>query len=211
MNRPLILCIDGVPGVGKTTLCRALYHDFLKKNIEVTLHTECINETFLSAYLDNMSTYSFSFQLYMAMNKLKIYADTESQGVSIIDRSIFGDMSFARVQQMMCVLSEKDYKLYLDIIKPQVSDILLRYGAEIKHLYLDCTPEVALTRIQKRGIPSETQTYTTDYLSNLRDAYISVVGDAGINYTTLEWNSDRLVNGKLILPTEISDILGQPQ
>src|SRR4051812_7244364 len=94
-----VFTIEGIIGVGKTTLGRSLEKMLNDNGIATKFFPEYVNKDLLGQYIGNMHRYAYSFQLIMLCKRIEIYREAErfaaTGGVAIIDRSIVGDMTFA--------------------------------------------------------------------------------------------------------------------
>src|SRR5687767_9035911 len=95
-----VFTIEGIIGAGKTTLGKSLEQFLNECGIKTRFFPEYINKDLLSQYIGDMKRYAYSFQLIMLCKRIEIYRIAEAfastGGVALIDRSIIGDMSFAR-------------------------------------------------------------------------------------------------------------------
>lgn len=96
-----VLALEGMPGVGKTTLARALRND------DTEVLEEERDELVLNRFLINPEAYAFLFQMYKLSRRQQRCTDLVVQlgrrlpaaaRTTIIDRHLPGDMGFALYQ-----------------------------------------------------------------------------------------------------------------
>lgn len=194
-----IIVIDGIIGVGKSVLGRSIECYLNNHNITAKFFPEYFNKKLLDYYLSNIREYAFMFQAIMANSRIELYRRAleyaKIGGVSIIDRSILGDTAFAKMQLDKGFISKEQYEIYWSILD-QASDL---YAPDYT-IYLDCSIETCIRRINRRNIDSEVQTYDIDYHNALTTAYNDVYkAHPDLVVYKLDYNTDdaRLSNGML--------------
>jgi len=204
--RPLrggIYIIEGLIGVGKSTLGTSLEHYLNSHGIKCKFFLEYTNKLLLDQYITNMQKYAYTFQLVMLMQRIQTYRDAiefaQTGGVALIDRSIFGDMAFAYMQKEKGFISEDEWKIYLNIMR---TNIQLEPSAII---YLTCDITNCLSRLNKRGEQVEISGYNNEYYNSLQKAYEYVIN----HYNTsrliqIDWNKSSDFDG-IHLKNEVLD------
>lgn len=164
----LVIALDGLPGVGKTTFGEALtdYLNLVSDTEENAIFlSEYVNNKLLLLYLSDMNKYSLMFQLAMLKEKAKTYelaAFYASQGKTvIIDRSHIGDLSFAILQKRTCGWTENEYAAYISCLEEITPPHLI--------VYLQVDVNVAYERMLKRGRIGESSAYSKQYYTSLND------------------------------------------
>lgn len=201
-----IITIEGGIGVGKTTLGTSMVRVLNGMGLSAEFFPEYVNTNFRDTYIGDMKQYAFAFQIFLLSKRIQIYENAQrfaaTGGIAIIDRSIVGDMTFAKMQVALGNMSAQDWNVYLDIMQ---SEIQLEPAATI---YLECTVDTALERIQHRGIESEIQGYSREYIQMLTDSYAASIASAkNINCITLDWNTHAPMADGLLVPDFIVSIL----
>jgi len=198
--RGSLITLEGLIGIGKTTLGRALASYLISRGLQARFYPEYVNEEFLRGYINDMKKYSFSFQLFMLQKRIEIYREArkfaQEGGIAIIDRSINGDYTFALMQHRKGFFDEEEWNIYRSILrKEELPEPTLT-------IYLMCSPETSLRRVVKRGIRSEIQGYSLDYMNELHQAYIRTIQES-IQHPLLEldWDTDRSINEETIEET----------
>ena len=189
MREGRILVLEGLIGVGKSTLGRSLFRYFKKKGIDVHWMPEPINEKLLKLYLSNMQKYAFPFQVIVARERIQIYREAarlaEQGKFVIIDRGLPGDLAFAYMQKTKGFFTEEEFGVYLGLIDEE-------YPVPNTIIYLDCTVETAWKRILVRGIEPEKSSYNLTYLKDLQNSYRQSLRK--YPHFTIDWNLNSVVS-----------------
>lgn len=168
-----VVSIEGLIGAGKSTLGQSLEKFFKSIGINAKFFPEYKNIKLLNQYISNMTKYAYSFQSVMLSKRLEIYRMASEfaakGGVAIIDRSIIGDITFARMQVSMGNITPEEYQVYESIIE---EENILEPNLTI---YLDVCIDTVMRRIQKRGIESEISGYSKEYIQTLNENYLKVL------------------------------------
>ena len=186
--RGSVITIEGLIGIGKTTLGRAIVNYLTTIGLNARFYPEYVNEEFLKTYIMNMKKYSFSFQLFMLEKRIEIYREAQQYaatgGIAIIDRSINGDYTFALMQHQKGFFDDEEWEVYLSILrKESIPEPHLT-------LYLICSPETSMRRVGKRGIQSEISGYTVEYMRELSAAYNVSMKTVQHPLVTVDWEFD---------------------
>jgi deoxyadenosine/deoxycytidine kinase len=190
--RGSIFTIEGVIGVGKSTLGFSMEDLLNSIGLNAKFYPEYYNKELLSQYIGDMKKYAYSFQLVMLFKRLEIYSEAkrfaDQGGIAIIDRSIIGDMTFARMQRDNGNITNDEWLVYLSLMKQHLQ------LSPTANIYLQCTPETSLARIKHRGIKSEIEGYSKEYLKQLQDAYeVSISECTNVKHYKIKWDSQLLV------------------
>ena len=195
MNRPFIIWIDGIIGVGKTTAVEQI-----GKRLNLTIIAEPVNEELLKIYYEDQKRWGFPFQIDM-LNKrfalqLKASSSINGSNGAIIDRGLPGDRVFAKmladakkIHPIEWEIYEQSYQMFTHLLSPP--DLLI---------FLDVTPEVAYKRIKTRAREAETHDLLPiEYLKNLHKEYRVMLEDfylekhpwsSKIGIWEIDWNKD---------------------
>lgn len=193
--RGVCILIDGIIGVGKSTLGKSL-EQFLKSiGISARFYGEYVNARLLEQYISDMKKYAYPFQMIMLCRRFEIYRDAKrfaaAGGVAIIDRNLLGDYAFAFMQHKKGNITDEEWTIYTDMYK------LENVEQPDYILFLDCGAETALRRTRRRGVESE-NSYTLQYFDDVKSAYEEVYNQMYIahpltRYVCIDWGTD--VNG----------------
>ncbi|CAH6420528.1 Deoxynucleoside kinase [uncultured virus] len=114
----------------------------------------------------------------------KIYAT--AGGVALIDRSIIGDLTFARMQKDNGNFIEEEWDIYLDVLNQEIQ--------LTPSLFLRCTATTSLERVKQRGIEAEIKGYTSEYMNQLSNAYdLSISNCSNVRHVILDWNDPAIL------------------
>lgn len=141
MNTPFF-CVEGVIGVGKTTLSKALAAHYQIK----CLHEIVEENPFLEKFYDDMDAWSFQTEMFFLCNRVKQLEDIKpmlrDQQPIIADYHISKNRLFARR-----TLDAKKWDQYERIF--EILNESLPKPAAI--IYLKASHEIVMERIKKRG------------------------------------------------------------
>jgi len=201
-----IYIIEGIIGVGKTTLGISLEKYLNDIGLKCKFYKEYVNEDFLNQFIGDMKSYAYFFQMMMAVKRIEIYKQAEDfsklGGISFIDRSLIGDITFATMHYNNGNISDDEWKIYNNFIK---NEKLLTPSACI---YLQCNSETCLNRIKNRGLKSEILGYDINYLNKLNNVYeIVILNNTNLKTIVLDWNKQLNLLDKIISEDYIIEIL----
>ena len=189
--RPLIgsiICVEGLIGAGKSTAAKSIVRYLEKIGLKAIFYNEYLNEDLLHQYLNDMDKYAYSFQLFMLGKRAEIYrnaAEKASEGfICVIDRSVAGDWAFAKMQKDAGKISGEDWKTYNSVMS---AEQLIEPSFTV---YLQCSPETAVSRTQKRNRRGE-ETYEISYFENLRESYMHSLGKIKHPLIMISWGEDQ--------------------
>ncbi len=199
------IILEGTIGVGKSTLGRSLTEYLKGVGLPVRFYPEFRNDMLLKQYIGDMKKYAYSFQVIMARERLRIYREacefSQNGGISIIDRSLIGDYTFALMQKEKEFISGDEWDIYLNLIQHD-SD-----AEPFVTLYLQCSPEEAFARMKKRNIQAEISGYTLDYFEDLHDAYMVTIGSVDHPVYPIPWGDDREIDRDLLSDETCEEVL----
>ncbi len=156
------LCIEGVIGAGKTSLC-----NLLAKRINGRLMLEAVNDNpFLTDFYKNRKSAAFQTQLWFILSRYRQLSENFAQQdlfhhVTVSDYIFAKDSLFASIN-----LDENELVLYNTIAKI----IEKKIPRPDFVIYLQASTDILLKRIEKRGRPYE---YNMDkaYIKMLNEVY----------------------------------------
>lgn len=207
--------IEGIPGAGKTSFGKILHQELGGNSIFISEPDDIGNQNpYLSDYYGDPQRWAFVMQVHMLNMRSRSHATCQwhsmNTGHSIMDKSFYGDMTFASVQRQIGYFTDREYDTYRDLF----NSLLGEKRANVVCLFLDVDPEVSLERIKKRmfdrdGRKCESK-ISHEYLSMLSKSTESVLDrmrtmyDVGIK--RIKWNTDRTESG---IRSEVVRILGE--
>jgi len=196
--RSAVITLEGLIATGKSTAGRSLERYLNQAGVLAKFFPEYCNETLLSQYIGDMPRYAYAFQLFMLGKRIAIYQEAErfaaGGGVAIIDRSILGDMTFARMQHQAGFITDSEWEAYVSIMKQEIQ------LAPLANVFLDCRAEASLRRVSCRGNPAEVEGYSLEYMQKLKEAYIETLAESReVKHIILDWDEDRLLDEEGLL------------
>ncbi|MDX1601142.1 MAG: deoxynucleoside kinase [Anaerolineales bacterium] len=164
----MYLAIEGVIGVGKTSLARLLQHEF-----ESQILLEAFEENpFLSEFYEDRERYAFQTQIFFLLSRYRQQRDAVPSAIEhgdlIADYTFEKDRLFARLNLEGDELAT--YRLVHSALAERipVPDLIV---------YLQVDTEVAMQRIALRDRPYE-RSMDQDYIDQLNRAYEAQFGRA---------------------------------
>ncbi len=160
----LEVIVDGIVGVGKTTLV-----EIMEKEFGFTPFFEMEDEKvdhLLENFYSDGKRWSFTLQTYFLNKRFYQMKKAEKVGRFIMDRSIYGDFIFAKAQYLMGMMSELEWRIYQDIYNNLVEHVV----PPRLMIYLRCSIETAVKRLKKRGRQYE-QKVDVNYWKLIRKLY----------------------------------------
>ncbi len=187
MNMGTIIWIEGIVGMGKSTLAAQLEH-----NVDGTIYMrEPVDDNeYLYDFYRDMKRWSFSMQMSLLYKRFGQHYDAQStKGIFLFDRGISGDKVFADMLHADGFIGDREYNTYLES-----HNIMLRVLKKPdKIFYLDGEPEWAYERLRKRDriqeavVPLEylqnmDTYYRKIFLSNEKDEFLR-----GVEIVRIKW------------------------
>lgn len=146
-NRVTIV-VDGVTGVGKSSLVKILSEEFDLKPFSEMFEDE---NMLLHKFFHDRAKWAFPMQTNFLTNRFRQYRQAMKVGRAVMDRSIYSDRIFARMYLEYGYLNPEEYAVYNNLL-----NVLLDYVTPPQLMvYLRVSTEEAVRRIRKRGRPDE--------------------------------------------------------
>lgn len=188
----MYIAIAGNIGSGKTSLTQLLAQRF-----NARAYYEDIDNPYIGDFYDDMSRWSFNFQIYFLASRIKQTKDMLSgEGSVIQDRTIYEDAHiFAGNLHQMGLMSSRDFGTYMKIFEltkglvPE-PDLLI---------YLKASVPTLVSQILKRGRNYE-MGIDIDYLERLNNRYNDWIENSykGKILTIDVDNNDFILNPSLV-------------
>lgn len=157
-----MIVVDGVVGVGKSTLM-----NIIVENMGYTAFEEpVVNNPILDKFYYDRKRYSFPLQVFFLNERFKHIKGASKINKAVLDRSIYGDMIFAKMLKDNGEMSIEEFNVYLGLFRNMIEHC----QAPALMIYLEVSPEEAMNRIGKRGRDYELDT-EADYWHNLNKEY----------------------------------------
>lgn len=188
----LIIWCEGLIGAGKTTLAKQL-----SELLDLRIMFEPVKENpYLDRFYENPKRWAFAMQMHLlhyrfALQNSAMWEAMLGRG-AIIDRGLPGDRVFAKLHLKAGNIDPLEWETYEKAYA--VMSCELRPPSVI--VYLDVSPEEALSRIQNRGRDAE-MGITVDYLRELHEGYTELLNEIeagthawsqGMRVIRIPWN-----------------------
>lgn len=184
------IVVDGVTGVGKSSLVKILSEEFGLRPFTELFEDE---NRLLHKFFNDRSKWAFPMQTNFLTNRFKQYQQAMKVGKAVMDRSIYSDKIFARMYLEYGYLNPEEYAVYNNLL-----NAMLEHVSPPKLLvYLRVNTDEAIRRIHKRGRPDELEV-EREYWDNLNKFYEN-------NYK--DFDPDRL----LVIQVDELDYVHRPQ
>lgn len=190
-SQKIFIAIAGNIGTGKTTLT-----NMLSRRFGWEAHFEVVADNpYLSDFYQDMGRWSFPLQVFFLNHRFRAHQRvTEGENSAIQDRSIYEDANiFARNLYETNMMSERDYRNYLDLYESMVS--FLNPPGLV--LYLRKSLPRLKEQITLRG---------REYEKNIPDDYL-----ANLNRYYDDWMSTYSLGKKLIIDSDDMNFLKNPE
>lgn len=157
------IVIDAVVGAGKTS-----YMEMLSEEMKIPYFQEPVQDNpLLDKFYYDRKRYAFPLQIYFLNRRFEMLKQASEAGKpSLMDRSIYGDMIFAKMLYEEGDMEKDEFILYRDLL----TNMLDHVQAPKLMIYLKIDTDSAIERIKKRGRDYE-QIVERDYWENLNKEY----------------------------------------
>lgn len=163
MGEPFFIVIMGLIGAGKSTLAKNL-----GEVLDLPVYYESVGDNdMLAEFYANMKETAFTFQVHNHSKRTRMQQQIvwASKG-GVLDRSIEEDDIFAEMLTKAGNMTPRELKTYRALVATAAHTM----AKPTVYVYLDVSPETALTRIKERGRDCEAG-IDLPYLCALRDGY----------------------------------------
>jgi len=176
-----VVAIEGIIGAGKTTLTAELRDSLGLFEVDEPVE----QNPYLDKFYKEPEKWGFPMQMWMVTRRASTLADACARHPLVItDRSLIGDLVFARMHKQSGVIPRDMWPVYSDFWRTAVRLIAPPPDMVI---FLDVTPSLALERVQKRARKSEVDGINIDYLRRLSDSYRNVIAGLDSTPELQEW------------------------
>lgn len=142
------IVVDGMTGVGKTTLV-----NILAEELNLVPFTEIFEDEnkLLSKFFHDRERWCFPMQVNFLNHRFRQYKEAAKMNCAIMDRSIYSDNIFARMYKEVGYMSLEEYNVYHALLY----NMLEHLTPPRLTIYLSVSAQEAIRRIRKRGRPDE--------------------------------------------------------
>ena len=161
-------------GAGKSSLAKLLGEHFNSDVFYESVDDNPILPLFYTATDEEIQTkrYPFLLQLHFLNTRFKSIKKALVNDNNVLDRSIYEDWYFAKVNMDLGRINELEFNLYEGLLNNMMEEIeeLPKKSPDLM-IYLSGSFEKTLERIQKRGREYELDEGLVDYYRTLYDGY----------------------------------------
>lgn len=170
-----MIVVGGMIGLGKSSVAKLLGEHF---NIEVFYENVSDNPIlplFYTASDEEIKEkrYPFLLQLFFLESKLKSMKKGSEMPNSIVDRSIYEDWYFAKVNHELGRISDLEFDIYERLFKNMFDQV--KWQKPQVMIYLKGSFETVLSRINKRGRSYELDEHLKAYYEKLWLGYDALI------------------------------------
>lgn len=166
-----VIVLAGMIGAGKST-----YTTMISNELNSDAFYETVdNNPILEKFYDNPKRWAFSLQIFFLNTRFKSIKQALTQKHNVLDRSIYEDALFTRINYEEGNMSKAEMMLYTDLLDNMMEEIegMPKKGPDLL-IYLRGSLDTHLERIAKRGRPYEqvsNHPELLDYYTKLHTRY----------------------------------------
>lgn len=195
MKSPRYIAVEGVIGVGKSSLTRILASRLGGRAV----HEPVVDNPFLARFYKDRKRYAFQTQLYFLLTRYQQQQELKQPG--LFETSTVCDYMFAKDRLFATLTLDRDeLRLYNQIF----DQLDARLPSPDLIIYLQADIDIVLERIEQRGLSFEkkmdpqylrdlSELYN-DYFFNYRQTPLLVVNTSGIDFVHNSQDQEWLVN-----------------
>lgn len=169
----MVIVVGGMIGAGKTTISELIANNLGSELMYEPVDNNPILEKFYTATKEEEEKYRYPFilQLYFLGERFKLIKKAFSNNNNVMDRSIYEDWYFAKVNHELGRISELEFSVYESLLKNMLEEVeSLPKKAPDLMVYLQCSFETVMEHINKRGRGFESDSQK-DYFYKLWSGY----------------------------------------
>lgn len=138
----------GMIGAGKST-----YTEMISRRLGTEAFFESVDyNPILDKFYDNPQKWAFSLQIYFLNTRFRSIKAALTDDNNVLDRSIYEDALFTRVNHLQGNISQEEMDIYNDLLANMMEELegMPRKAPDLL-IYLDGSFETILDHIRKRG------------------------------------------------------------
>ena len=170
----MLITIGAMIGAGKTSLAELVANHFNSEVFYESVDDNPILPVFYTASEEEIQTkrYPFLLQLWFLNTRFKSIKEALIKDNNVLDRSIYEDWYFAKVNKDLGRISDLEFSLYEDLLNNMLEEIeeLPKKSPDLM-IYLSGSFETILDRIKKRGREYELDEALVSYYYTLWEGY----------------------------------------
>lgn len=195
----MAIVLAGTVGAGKTS-----FAELISERLGSKVFYESVEHNpILDKYYEDMNKWAFSLQLYFLNHRFSAIKEAlKGHERNVLDRSIYEDSLFTKINYLNGNISEIDYNIYLDLLENMMEELegTPKKAPELL-VYLHGSFETILAHVNKRGREFE-KVVEGDDLYN----YFKMLWD---NYQ--EWYDNYNYSPKIAISVDEFDIVERPE
>lgn len=170
----MLITIGAMIGAGKTSLAELVANHFNSEVFYESVDDNPILPLFYTASEEEIQTkrYPFLLQLWFLNTRFKNIKEALIKDNNVLDRSIYEDWYFAKVNKDLGRISDLEFSLYEDLLNNMLEELeeLPKKSPDLM-IYLSGSFETILERIKKRGREYELDEALVSYYYTLWEGY----------------------------------------
>lgn len=170
----MLITIGAMIGAGKTSLAELVANHFNSEVFYESVDDNPILPAFYTASEEEIQTkrYPFLLQLWFLNTRFKSIKEALIKDNNVLDRSIYEDWYFAKVNKDLGRISDLEFSLYEDLLNNMLEELeeLPKKSPDLM-IYLSGSFETILDRIKKRGREYELDEALVSYYYTLWEGY----------------------------------------
>lgn len=170
----MILVIAGMIGTGKSSVAKALGEEFKTEVFYESVEDNKILPLFYTATDEEIQAkrYPFLLQLWFLNTRFKSIKQALIDDNNVLDRSIYEDFYFAKINKELGRISELEFEVYEGLLNNMMEELdeLPKKSPDLL-IYLKSSFETVLNRIKLRGREYELDEELVDYYKLLWQGY----------------------------------------
>ena len=170
----MLITIGAMIGAGKTSLAELVANHFNSEVFYESVDDNPILPVFYTASEEEIQTkrYPFLLQLWFLNTRFKSIKEALIKDNNVLDRSIYEDWYFAKVNKDLGRISDLEFSLYEDLLNNMLEGLeeLPKKSPDLM-IYLSGSFETILERIKKRGREYELDEALVSYYYTLWEGY----------------------------------------
>lgn len=170
----MLITIGAMIGAGKTSLAELVANHFNSEVFYESVDDNPILPVFYTASEEEIQTkrYPFLLQLWFLNTRFKSIKEALIKDNNVLDRSIYEDWYFAKVNKDLGRISDLEFSLYEDLLNNMLEELeeLPKKSPDLM-IYLSGSFETILERIKKRGREYELDESLVSYYYTLWEGY----------------------------------------
>lgn len=170
----MLITIGAMIGAGKSSLTKILAEEFGTEPFYESVDDNPILPLFYTSTEEEIKAnrYPFLLQLYFLNTRFKGIKAALYDDNNVLDRSIYEDQLFAKVNKDLGRISDLEYSIYCDLLENMMEELdgLPKKAPDLM-VYLRGSFETILERIKKRGREYELDDSLVEYYYTLWSQY----------------------------------------